>query len=303
MTAIDADELALVRSSLRHVIDTNDVTTVPGALLAEGWTDLVEVDAATAIIALCEEAGAARSAAPVTDLAVFWGAGRPADATTAVILGDVTLAGADRAREFLWLTDNGLVTCDADAVALTPAGGFDPALDLRRATVSDAAHLDREGPAVAADAMAAGRRALASQMVGAAEQMLTETLAYVTQRYQYGRAIGSFQTVKHRLADVKVAITAARAGVLAAWERANDTDAPLLAIAAKCLAGRAHHLASTHCFQVHGGIAFTAEHGFQQWVRRGLLLDFLLGDHQELTRELGRQLRAAGAVPRVPDLY
>ena len=52
---------------------------------------------------------------------------------------------------------------------------------------------------------------------------------------------------------------------------------------------------------MHGRVAFTVEHGFQQWVRRGLLLDALLGGHERLTHELGRRLIAAGAVPRVPD--
>ena len=140
-------------------------------------------------------------------------------------------------------------------------------------------------------------------MVGAAEQMLLDTLAYVNERKQYGRAIGSFQTVKHRLADVKVAITAARVGIEAAWANAEGEDGALLAIAAKCLGGRAQQLASTHCFQVHGGIAFAVEHGFQQWVRRGLLLDLLLGGHVPLTEELGRRLIARGGVPRVPNLY
>ena len=65
---------------------------------------------------------------------------------------------------------------------------------------------------------------------------------------------------------------------------------------------RAQHVASTHCFQVHGGIAFTVEHGFFQWVRRGLLLDQLLGGHERLTAELGRRLIERSGVPRVPQL-
>ena len=53
---------------------------------------------------------------------------------------------------------------------------------------------------------------------------------------------------------------------------------------------------------MHGGIAFTVEHGFHQWVRRGLLLDHLLGDHRQLTREVGRAVISAGRPPRVPAL-
>jgi alkylation response protein AidB-like acyl-CoA dehydrogenase len=54
---------------------------------------------------------------------------------------------------------------------------------------------------------------------------------------------------------------------------------------------------------VHGRVAFTVEHGFQQWVRRGPLLESLLGGHEKLTRDLGRTLIASGTVPRMPDLH
>jgi alkylation response protein AidB-like acyl-CoA dehydrogenase len=187
-------------------------------------------------------------------------------------------------------------------VELAAARSFDPDLGLQRVTIDGDPTPIGDADA-AANAIATGRRALASQMVGACEQMLADTLEYVNARHQYGRAIGSFQTVKHRLAEVKVATTAARNGTAAAWEHADGPDGATLAIASKCLAGRAQQLASTHCFQVHGGIAFTVEHGFQLWVRRGLLLDHLLGGHEQLTAELGRRLITAGAVPRVPQLY
>lgn len=298
----DASELEMIHTSLRHVLESHPPAAIPAALLAEGWAELVETDAGAAITALCEEAGRARSAAPVVDLAMLHGAGLPADATTAVVFAGHVLAGAERAERFLCITDEGIAVAAADAVELAPASGFDPALGLSRATISGTGREPAGGPDDAIAAVAAGRRALASQMVGAVDQMLAETLVYVVERHQYGRAIGSFQTVKHRLADVKVALSAAQATVGTAWEHADGPQGPMLAIAAKALAGRAQQLASTHCFQVHGGIAFTVEHGFHQWVRRGLLLDHLLGGHDELTRDLGRRLVAAGCVPRLPSL-
>ena len=303
MMGFDADELILIRTSLRHVLDTSDAAAVPGALLVEGWTELVGADPANAISALAEEAGAARSSAPITDLAVLWGAGTAAAAAeTAVVHDGVVLAGADRADRFVAVDERRVASVDAASVTRSPAGGFDPALGLQTATFDPADATPIGDEATAARALAAGRRALASQMVGASEQMLADTLAYITERHQYGRAIGSFQTVKHRMAEVKVALTAARASTRAAWEHADDPDGAVLAMAAKCLAGRAQQMASTHCFQVHGGIAFTVEHGFQRWVRRGLLLDHLLGGHEQLTRRLGRALLAARAVPRAPQL-
>ena len=302
MTAFDSAELDLIRSSLRHVLDTTPPAGVPGALLAEGWADLLAADPGAAITTLSEEAGSARSTAPIADLAMLHGAGLDADATTAVIIDGYVLAGAEGADRYLCITDEGIAATSAAAVQLAPAGGFDPALGLSHATVTGTAREAAGDAASAVAAIAAGRRSLASQMVGSVEQMLTDTLAYIGERHQYGRAIGSFQSVKHRMAEVKVAVTAAQAATATAWEFAAAEDGPLLAMAAKALAGRAQQLASTHCFQVHGGIAFTVEHGFHQWVRRGLLLDHLLGDHRALTREVGRMLIAAGGPPRLPPL-
>jgi alkylation response protein AidB-like acyl-CoA dehydrogenase len=300
--AFDAAELDLIRTSLRQVLDTTTPAELPGALLAQGWADLVATDPAAAITALSEQAGRARSVAPIADLAMLHGAGLVADATTAVLVDGHALAGAERATRFVLVDEQGIVSVGADSVELTPAGGFDPALGLSRATVGNTKG-DRIGDASAAtSAIAAGRRALASQMVGSVEQMLTDTLAYVTERHQFGRSIGSFQTVKHRLAEVKVAVTAAQATTATAWESATTVAGSTLAMAAKALAGRAHELASTHCFQVHGGIAFTVEHGFHQWVRRGLLLDHLLGNHRSLTGEVGRAVIAAGGPLRLPPL-
>jgi alkylation response protein AidB-like acyl-CoA dehydrogenase len=297
----DDHEAALVRASLRHVIDTSAPPETVEALLAQGWADLVEADPAVAITALAEETGAARSPAPSVELAVLWAAGLEPDASTAVVFDGFVLAGSATAERYLWLSDHQLAAHSSADVVVTPAGGFDPALGLGQATSR------RQGEPVgderaAARAVAAGRRALASQLVGAADQMLADTLGYVSERMQYRRPIGSFQSVKHRLADVKVATTGARAAVRTAWDEIGTEHETTAAIAAKCLAGRAHQAASTHCFQVHGGIAITVEHGFHQWVRRGLLLDHLLGGHEALTAELGRRLIESGTVPRMPDL-
>jgi alkylation response protein AidB-like acyl-CoA dehydrogenase len=73
-------------------------------------------------------------------------------------------------------------------------------------------------------------------------------------------------------------------------------------VAAKCLAGQAHQLAAAHCHQVHGGIAFTKEYGFHRMIRRGQLLDALLGSRVDLVAALGRQIADEGRVPRTPRL-
>ena len=293
---IDPNEADLIRTSLRNVLDTCPPAGVPEALLAQGWAELLTADAALAITMLAEEAGRSRSAAPVVDLAMLHGAGLEPDATTVFVIGDLVVGGWQRATRLIVPAIDRLMAFEAPHFAVTDVLGVDPASQLGRSQF-DQNDADQIGTAIDSErAVAIGRLALASQMVGAVEQMLTDTIAYVNERHQYGRAIGSFQSVKHRLADVTVAAEAAKAGMRAAWEAGDTTSA----IAAKCLAGRAQQLASRDCFQVHGGIAFTVEHGFQQWVRRGQVLDLLLGSCERLTVELGQRLIEAGHVPRVP---
>jgi Acyl-CoA dehydrogenase, C-terminal domain len=319
-TDMTSDEIELVRTSIRHLLASTPAAEVPAALLALGWDDVLAADPATAIGVLADEQGAARVAAPAVELAMLHGAGlviepglavvlpslRPRTSTSASptssdwVVDGLVLAGHSRADRCIVLTPDGLASLPASSLAFTPIVGADPSLGLHRAhgAVSSTS-LERVGDASQrTDAISAGRRALASELVGGAALMLADTVTYVMARQQYGRPIGSFQAVKHRLADVHVAVTAARAGVAAAWAHPDAVSS----MAAKCLAGRAHQLASTHCHQVHGGIAFTIEHGFHNWIRRGQMLDALLGTASELTDEIGRTLIALGSVPRVPTL-
>ena len=317
---MDRDELALVRASLRNVLHTSDAAGLTAALVSLGWMELLVADPTVAIGVLAEEQGAALLASPVVDLAMLHGADLDIGPTVAVVLpplraGDpmsahavaagwavegLVLPGHGRADRFLVTSLSGLLMVSAGALMFSPVAGGDVGLGLHRANgVVPTSDVEVVGDGAAREAaIAGGRRAIASELVGGAAQMLANTVAYVMQRHQYGRAIGSFQAVKHRLADVHVATTAARSGVAAAWQHPD----PVTAMAAKCLAGRAHQLASTHCHQVHGGIAFTTEHGFHRWIRRGQLLDSLLGTSADLSDEIGRHLISSAAVPRVPAL-
>ncbi|MEW5533325.1 acyl-CoA dehydrogenase family protein, partial [Streptomyces virginiae] len=114
-----------------------------------------------------------------------------------------------------------------------------------------------EGADVPGALAATGRTAsavLAAEAVGAAGQALARTVEYVRQREQFGRAIGSFQAVKHRLADLYVQVQAARsAAYYAAW----DPDQGGLALAQGLEALR---LTAGEAIQLHGGIGFTWEH-------------------------------------------
>jgi alkylation response protein AidB-like acyl-CoA dehydrogenase len=129
--------------------------------------------------------------------------------------------------------------------------------------------------------------------MGAARSCFEAAVDYAKTREQFGRPIGGFQAVRHRLADTFVLLEAADALVGAAW----DDGEPVTARMAKALAGRAARTAARHCQQVLAGIGFTSEHPFHRYFRRTLVLDGLLGDTRTLTRDLGDAMLRARAIP------
>ncbi len=140
------------------------------------------------------------------------------------------------------------------------------------ATGADAAR------AVAA-ALTAGAGMLASELLGVAEQCLGMTVAYVKERRQFARPVGSFQAVKHRLADVWVAVTQARAAAryAAACLSTGDPDTPVAVALAKAACGEAAVLAAQECVQLHGGIGFTWEHPAHLLLKRAKSGSLALG--------------------------
>ncbi|MFG2879521.1 acyl-CoA dehydrogenase family protein [Streptomyces sp. NPDC048337] len=131
-----------------------------------------------------------------------------------------------------------------------------------------------EGADVLQALAATGRTAstvLAAEAVGAAGQALARTVEYVNQREQFGRAIGSFQAVKHRLADLYVQVQAARsAAYYAAW----DPDQGGLALAQALEALR---MTAGEAIQLHGGIGFTWEHDAHLYFKRAAADELLFG--------------------------
>jgi alkylation response protein AidB-like acyl-CoA dehydrogenase len=107
---------------------------------------------------------------------------------------------------------------------------------------------------------------LACEAVGAAGQVLGRTVEYVRQREQFGRPVGSFQAVQHRLADVYVQVRAARsAAYYAAWAAAHGEGTGGLALAQALEASRC---AAAEGIQLHGGIGFTWEHEAHLYFKR-----------------------------------
>ena len=147
--------------------------------------------------------------------------------------------------------------------------------------------------ALLADRAAAGTAAL---LVGLADRMLSMAAAYAKDRHQFGKPIGSFQAVKHHLADARVALEFARpATYRAAWSLA--TAQPALshdASMAKAMASDASELAARQALQVHGAIGYTWECDLHLFMKRTWALSRAWGDaaaHRRLVLEhlLGRR--------------
>lgn len=190
------------------------------------------------------------------------------------------------------------VDLPGDGATVTPV----TTLDLTRRL----ADLDLAGaPArrVAGDAEAAVRRALtvgagllASEQLGVAEWCLGATVEYVKTRYQFGRPIGSFQALKHRLADVWAELSSARAVARAAADAlatGEDVEVAVAMAQAFCADVAVH--AAEECVQMHGGIGMTWEHPAHLYLVRAKSAQIALGTPERHRAALARLVDLAPA--------
>jgi alkylation response protein AidB-like acyl-CoA dehydrogenase len=120
--------------------------------------------------------------------------------------------------------------------------------------------------------VAAGRLALAHELIGLGMGMLALSVTHVRDRTQFGVPLGTFQAVQHRLADVHVQLEAARAITRTAWLQSD----PFVSAAALLAARRAVETGIEHCHQVMGAIGCTWEHNLHRYIRRTVALSLLL---------------------------
>jgi alkylation response protein AidB-like acyl-CoA dehydrogenase len=133
---------------------------------------------------------------------------------------------------------------------------------------------------------------VAAQLVGLADHMLTTTVDYAKERKQFGVPIGSFQAVKHHLADVALALEFARPLVYrAAWSIAHDDDDRSMHVdMAKARASEAASLAGRVALQVHGAIGYTTEYDLHLWMKRAWALAASWGDSSWHNTRVGRAI-------------
>jgi len=137
----------------------------------------------------------------------------------------------------------------------------------------------------------------AFEQVGGAQRSLEMARDYALQRYAFGRPIGSFQAIKHKLADVYVATELARSNAYyGAWALArNAPELPVAAASARISANEAFFLAAKENIQVHGGMGYTWEFDCHLYYRRAKLLSLALGSTRLWKDRLITQLETANA--------
>jgi acyl-CoA dehydrogenase len=125
-----------------------------------------------------------------------------------------------------------------------------------------------------------GATLVANDLVGTGREALTRTVAYDRERVQFGRPVGSFQAIKHALADLHVAVTMAEhAGLYAAYAIDEALpDAPVSVSVAKAKATEAAVLATGAMIQYHGGIGYTWEHDAHFFFKRAKRQEHMFGD-------------------------
>ena len=211
---------------------------------------------------------------------------RPGDAATGVarLRGMVTgvadalpagllLVPADGVPHGLYLID-----MSADGVAKAPVTSLDMTRQLCDLSFDDAPGTLLASGQAASQAMDAALNAgagiLAAEQIGLAQRCLDMTVAYVKERRQFARPVGSFQGLKHRLADLWVSVTQARAAsryaaaCLASGAGPVSGDAKVAVALAKAYCSEVAVNAAQECVQMHGGIGFTWEHAAHLYLKR-----------------------------------
>ncbi|VVT10427.1 acyl-CoA dehydrogenase family protein [Erythrobacter sp. EC-HK427] len=202
----------------------------------------------------------------------------------------IAVAGADVAQELLVIarTESApvlvLVPTDAAGVTITAHSDIDPSAGLCRVVFDNVAVAAGQQLARASiDALDTlvdlGATVHSGMAMGIAEVMLRRSVAFASQREQFGKPIGSFQAIKHRCADLAVAVEAGKAtSHYAFWACSeNSEDRSGAASAAKAYCGEIGCNACNDAIQVHGGMGFTWELGLHRYLRRAQVIEHAVG--------------------------
>lgn len=301
MTTLDDETIATVRASLTELF-AKDPASVVDALDDLGWSDIVEADSATAAAVLFEEQGRALASTRLVDTVVRASLA-PLDLPEVVdVAYDAITIGPPTTDTVLLLAEDQISTVPAAALSgrVHQASGFDRSGPWHRLDLTD---LETTGlspdPELLARTVAAARLAFAAEIVGVCEAAVQLTVAHTSLRHQYGRALATFQAVRHGLAESYAATEHARvtvAGALDVTQHESDVESvAAFARLAKHRAGAAQATVMRNAVQLHGAMGLTLESDVHRYVTRAGVLDVLLGSHIALAHRLGEELLMGGS--------
>ena len=282
------------------------------AMVDQGWTGIAVPEEAGGVglgwveaAILAEGVGAHVAPAPIVQSMIALDALRETSWIDALLAGDaVACVSASGRREVVpYAASASVAVCrrDDELVAFDLSEQHpnrEPAMDVTREvgwldpdTLDGAQSLGGNG--VLQRFIDRGATAYAAELLGAAQRMLDESAAYAKERVQFDRPIGSFQAVKHRLADMLVDVEGMRSAVYwAAWCIAADhPDASVAASTAKVWCSDAGRRVIGSALQVHGGIGFTWEHDVHFYLKRAQLDALAFGDATMHRTRLAHLLR------------
>lgn len=318
---MDNDTLDMLRSSLRHVLTDESAQPLTFRLAELGWGDVLAHDSSSALRTLFELKGETLSSANALgpQLSGLFATAVGANVAEAPAVGLLSPFGESVLGGDGTLTIEVLVCASRPTIVLpvgpeprlaivhsadlsvTALEGFDPSFGLLRVTgnvaANDISWID-DAASVWSQVVTQGRWLVSCELVGVARHVLTAAVEYTGQRVQYGKPIGTFQALQHRIASAHALVVGA--GHLAT-EASNSGDS-WTAKVAKAMAGQAAEFACTQAQQCYGAIGFTWEHEFHRYLRRTYLLDRLFGDWRGLEHEIGMQLQTTGSVPHIGSL-
>jgi hypothetical protein len=319
---MDREDLELFARSIRDATREYSGQTLDTALEQVGWYDALTIEPRAAIATLFEYQGANNATSSALGHVVLHTLGLGLTVEAAVVLPAIGQWHPPGTETDSGLQVQGLALADlldreyalviasagpaesafvvpTSSLMFTRVGGIDPHYGLWRVAGVDIHVTSDLRPAAPwTSAVALARLAIAHELVGASRTMLELAREHALERVQFGRPISSFQAVRHRLAETRVAIDMADAMLDAAWLEPTEETAAM----AKAVAGRQARTAARHCQQVLAGIGFTTEHPLHLSLQRTILLDGLLGTALSLTRALGEQITSAGQLPPLLSL-
>jgi alkylation response protein AidB-like acyl-CoA dehydrogenase len=220
-------------------------------------------------------------------------AGRPPDVGEAKLVPD-----AAEADVIVLCGDESVRLVERSAAEIEPVETMDPTRRYARVLAGDAGEVleGEPGPGIGAALLA-----LSAELTGVAQRAMEMAVEYARDRKQFGRAIGSYQAVSHRCAQMLLEVEGSRSATYyGAWTADSEPETLQLAASmAKAYASDAGWRVCTSALQVHGGIGFTWEHDLHFFLKRARVDGVLYGsakEHREIVAELTAGREAATTV-------